>query len=82
MPVRLRTKSDNSAITGEQTNPVTVETTFEGQTYAWGPGEQRVIGDTGQAAGHVAFIAGSGANVFVDNSLVTVSPANTAPSRS
>ena len=78
----MRTKSDQSNITGEQTNPVTVETTFEGQTYAWGPGEQRVIGDTGQAAGHVAFLTGYGDNVFVDNSLVSVTPANTAPSRS
>ena len=82
MPVRLRTKSDQDNITGEQTNPVTVETTYEGQTFAWGPGEQRVIGDTGIAAGHVAYSAELGANVFVDNSLVTVSPANTAPSRS
>lgn len=82
MPVRLRTKSDNSAITGEQTNPVTVETTFEGQTYAWGPGEQRVIGDSGQAIGHRDFLTGYGDNVFEDNSLITVAPANTASSRS
>ena len=82
MPVRLRTKSDNSTITGEQTDPVMVETTFEGQTFAWGPGEKRVFGDTGQAQGHVDFLAGAGANVFVDNSLVTVSPADTANPRS
>lgn len=82
MPVRLKAKSDQSNRTGEQTNPVTVETTYENQTFAWGPGEKRVIGDTGIAAGHVAFSAGVGANVFVDNSLVSVSPADTADPRS
>lgn len=82
MPIRLRTKADNSAKTGEQTDPVMHETTVDGMTFAWGPGERRVIGDDGVANAHRLFDAGRGANVFEDNSLVTVARVETITSRS
>ena len=82
MPIRLRAKRDNSSRTGEQVDPVTHETTVDGMTFAWGPGNQRVIGDDGVANAHRLFDAGRGANVFEDNSLVTVPSVQTVGSRS
>ena len=82
MSIRLRARHDNSNRTGEQTDPVIHETTVDGMTFAWGPGEKRVIGDDGVANAHRLFDAGRGANVFEDNSLVTVVRAETITSRS
>ena len=66
-------------VTGELTNPVTVETTMDGQTFAWGPGEKRVFADSGVAAGHDAFSA----SVIEDDTATTInSPAETVTSRS
>lgn len=79
MPVRLRARNSTDNVTGELTNPVTVETTYEGQTFAWGPGEKRVFADSGVAAGHDAFVASVDED---DTASVINSPAETVTSRS
>lgn len=69
MPVRVtQVQQDNN--TGETTDPICYETTYDGQTFNWAPGEQRNFGDDGQGIGHINN-AGEGspdAAVVADNS--------------
>ena len=73
MPKRLRAKISGDNNTIEATDPLTVETTYNGQTLAWGPGQVRAFGDDGVAQGHSRFARDNNHAVFVDNALVTVS---------
>ncbi len=53
----------------ETTDPIQFETTYDGQTFVWGPGQMRSFADDGQAIGH-AGNSGSGspaAGVVEDN---------------
>ena len=72
MGLRLtQVPQDNN--TGENTDPIGFETTYDGQTFFWAPGEKRVFGDDGQAIGH-SNNSGAGspdAGVVVDDSLST-----------
>lgn len=56
MGVRVK-KFANNVPNGSTTvtDPVTRETTYDGQTYAWGPGETRNFLDDGVGLGHAAF---------------------------
>jgi hypothetical protein len=52
MSIRLtQVPQDNN--TGENTDPIGYETTFDGQTFYWAPGQQRAFGDDGQGVGHI-----------------------------
>ena len=43
---------DGPEIGSEQLDDVTIETTFNGQTFAWGPGQVRNFLDDGVGRGH------------------------------
>lgn len=63
MGTRVTSKSSNRG-TGENTTFVDStttqrETTFDGQTYHWGPNETRNFLDQGVGAGHAAFKSGA-----------------------
>lgn len=53
--------------TGENTDPIQYETTFDGQTFNWAPGQVRPILDDGNATGHIGNATGSGPWVVEDN---------------
>ena len=81
MPINLRARHSTDNPTGEATDPVMEETTVDGQTFAWGPGQKRSFGDDGIGAAHADF--GSVDRVFENNSLATtVADVETFPSRS
>jgi len=42
-----------------------IETTYDGQTLAWGPGQVRNFADDGVGRGHAAFGAGGGLTSIV-----------------
>lgn len=69
MPIRgTQVPQDNT--TGENTDPIGFETTYDGQTFFWAPGELRSFGDDGQAIGHLGN-SGAGspaAGVVIDDS--------------
>lgn len=70
MPIRA-THVQQGNTTGETTDPIPFETTYDGQTFNWAPGENRAFGDDGQGAGHIAN-SGAGtpaAGVVEDNEL-------------
>ena len=46
---------------------VAVETTYDGQTYSWGPGQVRNFADDGVGAAHGAF--DGGVNAVTENGL-------------
>ena len=72
MGMRLTQVPKNSN-TGELTDPIGYETTFDGQTFFWAPGEKRVFGSDAQGVGHAAN-SGAGspaAGVIEDNGLST-----------
>jgi len=82
MAMRLTQVPQNST-TGESTDPIGYETTYDGQTFFWGPGQRRVFGDDGQALGH-AGNSGAGspaAGVVQDNTLSLKFNADTFTSR-
>jgi len=53
--------------TGENTDPIGYETTYDGQTFFHAPGQVRSFLDDGQALGHIANATGSGPWVVEDN---------------
>ncbi len=53
---------------GESTDPIGYETTFDGQTFFWGPNQKRSFLDDGVATGHIGNATGSGPWVVEDNS--------------
>ncbi len=72
MALRLTQVPQDNA-TGENTDPLAFETSYDGQTFNWAPGEKRAFADDGQGIGH-ADNSGSGspaAGVVVDNELST-----------
>lgn len=59
--------------TGENTNPIGYETTFDGQTFFWAPGEKRAFASDANGVGHAAN-SGNGspaAGVVEDSELST-----------
>jgi hypothetical protein len=52
MSKRLTAVPQNST-TGENTDPIGFETTYDGQTFFWAPGEMRAFADDGQGIGHI-----------------------------
>ena len=80
MPVRLIANRRGSR-GPEVTDPVTVETTVNGQTFAWGPGQTRSFGDSGVGVAHAAF-DGEEATVQEDNTANTLGPAESVGNRS
>ncbi len=48
------TQVNQNATTQENNDPLGYETTFDGQTFFWAPGQQRAFGDDGQGLGHAA----------------------------
>jgi len=59
--------------TGENTHPIGYETTFDGQTFFWAPGEMRAFASDANGVGH-AGNSGEGspaAGVVEDNALST-----------
>lgn len=70
MSIRLTQVPQNST-TGENTDPIGYETTFDGQTFFWAPGQTRAYADDGQGIGHLNN-SGNGspaAGVVEDNAL-------------
>ena len=51
MAMRL-TQVPQDSTTGENTDPIGYETTYDGQTFFWAPGQLRSFADDGQAIGH------------------------------
>jgi hypothetical protein len=43
---------DGTEVGSPQLDDITIETTFDGQTYAWGPGQVRNFADDGVGVGH------------------------------
>ena len=70
MSMRLTHVPRNST-TGEATDPIGFETTYDGQTFFWAHGQTRNLADDGQAVGHAGNSgAGSPATgVVEDNAL-------------
>ena len=70
MAMRLTQVPQNST-DQDVSDPIGYETTYDGQTFHWGPNEKRAFGDDGQAIGHVNN-AGAGSpaeGVVQDNAL-------------
>lgn len=82
MPIRLRHQGSYDNNTDETTDPVMTETTVDGMSLAWGPNQERSLADDGVALNHATFMAGAGARVFENNSLVTSVRVDSFPSRS
>jgi len=82
MGVRL-TQVPQKSSTGENVDPIAYETTFDGQTFNWAPGEKRAFADDGQGLGH-AGNSGSGSpagGVVEDNAASGKNNAETVISR-
>jgi|GEM_PF-3481043 len=82
MGVRL-TQVPQGVSTGENTDPIAFETTYDGQTFNWAPGERRAFADDGQGIGH-AGNSGSGSpagGVIEDNASSGKHNAETVESR-
>lgn len=47
------TQVPQGVLTGENTNPIGYETTYDGQTFFWAPGQMRAFADDGQGIGHI-----------------------------
>lgn len=72
MSIRLtQVPQDNAG--GLSTDPIGFETTYDGQTFFWAPGQIRAFADDGQGIGHLNN-SGAGspaAGVVEDNELST-----------
>lgn len=67
MSIKLTQVPQNST-TGENTDPLGYETTYDGQTFFWAPGQTRSFADDGQGIGHAANTStGPAAGVVEDN---------------
>lgn len=52
MSKRLTAVPQN-CVTGENVDPIGFETTYDGQTFFWAPGQLRSFADDGQGIGHI-----------------------------
>ena len=70
MGIRL-TQVPRDSTTGENTDPIGFETTYDGQTFFWAPGQTRSFGDDGQGVGHAGNSGGGSpaTGVVEDNEL-------------
>lgn len=80
MPIRITQKNQGNS-TGENTDPKGYETTYDGQTFFWAPGQKRSFGDIGQGLGH-SLNSSPTVAVLEDGLLSKKYQADTFPSRS
>lgn len=82
MAIRLTqvTQNDPEGKTGD---PIGVETTYDGQTFHWAPGEMRSFADDGQGVGHINNNgAGSPAGAVVEDNAASIKKYPNGDSRS
>ena len=81
MSIRATYVPQNST-TGEATDPIPYETTYDGNTFTWVPGKVINFADDGVGIGHIGNATGSGPWVVEDNSASAKKDPDTTVSRS
>jgi len=77
MTIRIQRLSnsgpDDAPEVGVGADEQVIETTYDNQTFAWGPGQVRNFADDGVGKGHQAFSGGGQASIVMETGLFATS---------